>query len=79
MHQSYNTEQTLYRYFINCSKKNLDQTATGDEYRSILSRTGVSNIGVFIKNNIKTAKNNRNQYKNVAEKNIKKEKKFSKY
>ena len=71
MHYGYNTAQTLYTYSINYSKKNLDQTATGDEYRSIPSRTGVSDIGVSIKKNIKTSKNNKNQYKNVAEKSIK--------
>ena len=61
------------------SKRILDQTATGDCDISILSRAGVFIIDVSVQKKEKNSKNNRNQYRNVAEKKGKNRKKNYKY
>ena len=65
----------MYTCYINCYKKNFDQGATGDDYTTLTSRAGVFNIAVSMKKMIKKSKNNNNLYKNVSEKNTKKQQK----
>ena len=71
--------QTKYIYHIKCTKKNSDQTATGDCYTGVLSRAGVSNINVSMEKLVKKQKNNKNPYRNVATKKHQKAEKNFKY
>ena len=66
-------------YHIKCTKKNSHESATGDCYTAILSRAGVANIIVSIQKMVKKQKNNKNPYRNVAAKKLKKTEKNFKY
>ena len=58
----------MYWYYTLCIKKKLDETATGDGYISIPSRPGGCNISVSMGKQVKNSKNNKDPYRNVAEK-----------